>query len=447
MTEKIRVGPVSGFPEWLPNMRLAEQRFLSTIQGQYELFGFTPIQTPAAERLEVLTEKGGMHRQIYALGKPDQDEDKADIGLRFDLTVPLARYVVQHSAEIVFPFRRYQIDKVWRGERAQRGRYREFYQCDVDIIGRDSLDIIHDSEIPCIINATFEAIGLPDFRIHVSNRKILTDLLSHLKCPTEKVMAVLRAIDKTQHHGSDHVLDALKEEGISHEVVSPVLELVKCKTLSDAETVLERIQAPLRGIAELQQILTNAKALGMPDGRIQPDFTIARGLDYYTSTVYETFINGKEDWGSICSGGRYDDLATYFSRQKYPGVRISIGLSRLFSLLVEANYVDVRAKTPTKVLVTTQDRDKYMADYLGITRTLRTHGIPTEVYLDPDPLREQIGYASSQGIPFAVVAGATEIDNDTIQIKNLQHRSHETVTGDSMVSYIKSKLASLNMLM
>lgn len=443
MAEKVKVGPISGFPEWLPNMRLAEQRFIATIQEQYELYGFAPLQTPAAERLDVLTAKGGMQRQIYSLGKPDEDDQKAELGLRFDLTVPLARYVVQHAEELVFPFRRYQIEKVWRGERSQRGRFREFYQCDVDIIGRGSLDIIHDAEIPCVINSTFEALRLPEFRIHISNRRILADLLKCQECRPEQLVNVLRAIDKSQRQGIDQTRSALKEEGIGEPMIGPIIDLIGCETLGDAKRVLELAKAPLSGVEELERILTNAKALGMPGNRIRPDFTIARGLDYYTSTVYETFIIGKEDWGSVCSGGRYDDLATYFTNQKYPGVGISIGLSRLFSLLVEAEFVDVKAQTPTKVLVTTQNRDAYMLDYLGIANTLRKEGIATEVYLDPHSLREQIGYASSKGIPMAIIAGSDEMDHDVVLVKDLQHHSQEKVTCDSMVRYIRSKLKGL----
>jgi histidyl-tRNA synthetase len=440
MPRTLKVGTISGFPEWLPNARLAEQRVISTIQQQYELYGFTPIQTPAAERLDVLTAKGGMQRQIYTLGKPDEDDQKADVGLRFDLTVPLARYVVQHADELVFPFRRYQIDKVWRGEKSQRGRYREFYQCDVDIVGRGKLDNIHDAEIPCVINSTFEALRLPEFRIHVSNRKILADLLRRYGCPTGQMAAVLRAVDKSHRQGIDHTRAALLEERVPEGLIGPVTDLIRCDTLPEARKVLAAAGASLEGVEELDKILTNAKALGMPDARIRPDFTIARGLDYYTGTVYETFVAGKEDWGSVCSGGRYDDLASFFSTQKYPGVGISVGLSRLFSLLVEAEYVDVKARTPTKVLVTTQNRDAYMLDYLGIAKTLRAEGVPTEVYLDADPLRDQIGYASSQGIPLAIIAGGSEVEHDVVLVRDLLHRTQETVTGDGMVKYIREKL-------
>lgn len=337
MSEKVKVGPISGFPEWLPDMRLAEQKLIRTIQEQYELYGFSPIQTPVVERLDVLLAKGGMHRQIYSLGKPDEDDQKADLGLRFDLTVPLARYVVQHAEELVFPFRRYQIDKVWRGERSQRGRFREFYQCDVDIIGRGNLDPIHDAEIPCVINSTFESLRLPEFCVHVSNRKILIDLLKSQGHSEELFVRVLRAIDKTNRQGIEQTKEALREEGISSaQTVSMITDLIQCRTVDEAKEMLRKANVPLTGAEELSQLLLNAQALGMPEHRMRPDFTIARGLDYYTGHVYETFITGKEEWGSVCSGGRYDDLASYFSTQKYPGVGVSIGLSRLFSVVVQA---------------------------------------------------------------------------------------------------------------
>lgn len=438
--EKIKVGPISGFPEWLPNRRLAEQRLIAAIQECYELYGFTPIQTPAVERLEVLTAKGGMKRQIYTLGKPDEDDQEAELGLRFDLTVPLARYVVQHSEELTFPFRRYHIDKVWRGERSQRGRFREFYQCDIDIIGRTTLDPIHDAEIPCVINATLEALRLPEFHIHVSNRRILGDLLTAIGCEPGQLVPVLRAIDKSQRQGKDQTRVALVEEGVRQEQVTPIMDFIGCKQVADARKVLSTARASMAGLDEMDRLLKNAESLGMPPDRIRPDFTIARGLDYYTSTVYETFIAGKENWGSVCSGGRYDDLAGFFSRQKYPGVGVSIGLSRLLDLLVESEYLNIESQTPTKVLVTMQDRAKYMSDYLGIANFLRRNGIPTEVYLEPGALRDQIGYASTKGIPFAVIAGGSELEHDNVTVKDLRHHSQESVTCDSLAEYIKSKL-------
>jgi histidyl-tRNA synthetase len=454
MSAKIKVEPVSGFPEWLPNLRLAEQRFISTIQKQYELFGFSPIETPAVERLDVLTAKGGMQRQIFSVGKPDEDESKADLGLHFDLTVPLARYVVQHRGELVFPFRRYQIQKVWRGERAQKGRFREFYQCDIDVIGRGKLDVIHDAEIPCVIHSTFEAIQLPEFKVLVSNRKILSELLKTRgimpgsgtvitgELEKDHFVTILTAVDKTQNHTIEETRVALQEAQTPDDLITAFLDLLQCKTAGDARRVLVDAGASPIGADELETVLNSAKSLGMPDDRIAPNFRIARGLDYYTGTVYETFITGKETWGSVCSGGRYDDLAEYFTTQRFPGVGISIGLTRLFNLLVEAEYVDATIHTPTKVLVTMQDREHYLDDYLGIARRLRQAGVPAEAYLDADPLREQLGYAASKGIRFAVVAGGNELNvvDPLVQLKDLTHKTEVTIPETELLDHIKFRL-------
>src|SRR5947209_4957477 len=376
MSDRIEVKPISGFPEWLPNVRLQEERFLHTIRQHFQLFGFTPIETPAVERWDVLTAKTEMQRQIYVVSKPEEGaDDDADsrLGLHFDLTVPLARYVAMNADKLTFPFRRYQIQKVWRGERAQRGRFREFCQCDVDIIGRGALDPIHDAEIPCVINSTFEALGLPDFQIQLSNRKVLADLLRARNLGPEQLAPVLRAIDKTDRAGLDATRKALADEKIDADLVPAIVDLVQCRQIADARGVLARVGAPMHGIDELQTVMDSTIALGMPAQRIRPNFAIARGLDYYTGTIYETFVVGSESWGSICSGGRYDDLASFFTTQKYPGVGISIGLTRLFNLLVQSGLVDVSRQAPTQVLVTMQDRAAYMKEYLALARLLREH--------------------------------------------------------------------------
>jgi histidyl-tRNA synthetase len=444
MPEKIQVESVSGFPEWLPNLRLQEERFLTTIRDQYRLYGFTPIETPAVERMEVLTAKGGMHRQIYQVGKPEEGRSgsEAELGLHFDLTVPLARYVVQHADKLVFPFRRYQIQKVWRGERAQRGRFREFYQCDVDIIGRSSLDLIHDAEIPCVINSTFEALGLPEFQVQISNRKILADLLQVKEVGASQLANVLRAIDKTDRAGADATRSALEAEKVDADLIPAILDLIPCRQLADARRVLQAAGAATAGLDELQTVIESTIALGMPETRIRPNFAIARGLDYYTGTIYETYVLGKEDWGSICSGGRYDDLASFFTSQKYPGVGISVGLTRLFDLLVKSQLLDVSRHTPTQVLVTMQNRAAYMKEYLTIARALRERGIPTEVYLEPTALRDQIGYASTNGIPLAVIAGESEMQAGTVTVRDLRTRKQEFIRREELADYVLRKMTA-----
>jgi histidyl-tRNA synthetase len=441
MTERIKIEPVSGFPEWLPGPRLAEDRFLAIIRQQYQLYGFASIETPAIERLEVLTSKGGMQRQIYTVGKPEEGKSDVDVGLHFDLTVPLARYVVQYADKLVFPFRRYQIQKVWRGERAQRGRFREFYQCDVDVVGRGSLNIIHDAEIPCVINGVFEALSVPEFQVQISNRKILGDLLNVKEVGPEPLVGTLRAIDKTGRAGIDKTREVLGKEGVAAHLIPAILDLIQCADLSGARAILAGAGAATDGLDELQTVIDNAVALGMPASRLRPNFAIARGLDYYTGTIYETFIVGKEDWGSICSGGRYDDLAGFFTTQTYPGVGISIGLTRLFNLLVQNKLVDVSRQTPTQVLVTVQNRDAYLREYLALAALLRGQGIATEVYLEPAALRDQIGYASSKGIPLAVIAGESEITSATVAVRDLRTRSQEVVPREKLAAYVTAKMS------
>lgn len=440
--QQIQVGPISGFPEWTPNVRYQEERFLNIIREQYQLFGFTPIETPAVERFDVLTSKGGMQRQIYTVGRPEEGKDDAiEMGLHFDLTVPLARYVAQRSNDLTFPFRRYQIQKVWRGERAARGRFREFYQCDVDIIGNGTLDVIHDAELPCVINSTFEALGLPDFRVRVSNRKVLGDLLNRKVGNKDQLTNVLRAIDKTDRDGLEATRAELGREGISEEVIPVILDFIQCKDVKDARTILEQNDCDMQGIDELQTVMETAVDLGMPAERLVPDFSIARGLDYYTGTIYETFLVGKEDWGSICSGGRYEDLAACFTQQKYPGVGVSIGLTRLFNLLVENDMVDVSRKVPTEVLVTMLDRNTFMKEYLQIAALLRENGISTQAYLEPGRLKKQLTYANRCGIPLAVIAGETEIQEGKVNVKDLRDSGdQETIARDDLIEYVQKKL-------
>lgn len=452
MAQRVQVGPISGFPEWLPELRLAEQRLIDTIRTQYELFGFAPIETPAVERMSVLTAKGGVQRQIFTLGRPEEDTaddpeadrcpecrqllKSADHGLHFDLTVPLARYVAQHSDKLTFPFRRYQIQKVWRGERAQRGRFREFYQCDIDVIGSGELDLIHDAEFPVVINSTFESIGLEQFTIHISNRKILSDLLASQGTNATQAQEALRVVDRLEGDHVEDLRDLLKGYPID---AGLVVSLLQSDSIDGAGEVLRRAGASEAGLNELQAVVDNALALGMPPDRLRIDFSIVRGLDYYTGTVYETFVTGQA-WPSVCSGGRFDDLASYFTTRRFPGVGISIGASRLFDLMVQADLIDTAKKTPTQVLVTMQDRDRFLRSYLALGRHLRSAGLSTELYLERDELRDQIGYASSKGIPVAVIAGANELAEDLVTVRDLRHRAQETVTGDGLVSHIQRLL-------
>jgi histidyl-tRNA synthetase len=440
--DKIKIGPISGFPEWLPERRIVEQRLLDTVRRQFELFGFSPIETPAIERWEVLTSKGGIQKQIYPMGRPDE-QGNFEFGLHFDLTVPLARFVASRQHELVFPFRRYQIQKVWRGERAQRGRFREFLQCDIDVVGRGSLDTINDAEMPCVMNAVFQAIdGFPDFRINVSNRKIIGGLALDCSMPAEQTEVALRIIDGNR--GKLEKLTAgLAELACPSAFVEKLSSLITSELASPGAgaKAIEGSPAAQAGYAELQATISAARALGMPEGRLVFDPYIVRGLDYYTGTVYETFVVGKEEWGSVCSGGRYDNLAAYFTTQKFPGVGMSIGLSRLLDLLVENGLVKTASGTPSRVLVTALQREEHLEKYLTLGRRLREGGIPAEVWLEASPLREQLAYGSKKGIPFAVIAGTDEFSYDTVKVRDLTLRSEEVVKVDALVEYIRAKLA------
>ena len=423
----MKVGPISGFPEWSPGGRLAEQRIVDAVRRQYELFGFTPIETPAVERLEVLLAKGGIQRQIFTVSKPDEDQGReGELGLHFDLTVPLARYVAQRANELTFPFRRYQVQKVWRGERAQRGRFREFLQCDIDIVGSGSLDLLHDAEIAVVIGAVLDAIGI-DYRVHISNRKVLTALLRALGIEGDASEEALRTIDKVGPRGAGAVSEALGEPA-----GAPVADLLSAPDLDAARAVLADAGASEEGIDELTAVVQAAKQLGMAEGRLVVDLAIARGLDYYTGTVYETFVTGREGWGSVCSGGRYDDLAGLFIDRRLPGVGVSLGLSRLFDLLVQEGMVATDTASPTRVLVAAQDRERYLDEYLAIARSLRAAGIPTEVYFQKKKLGDQFKYANKLGIPFVVVAGESEIEAGVVTLRDMRAGTQSEVTRDDL---------------
>ncbi|MPZ87201.1 MAG: histidine--tRNA ligase [Nitriliruptorales bacterium] len=442
VTASVNIGPISGFPEWLPEVRILEQTLIDRIRRAYELFGFAPIETPAAERLEVLTSKGGMERQMYSLGRPAEDGADAvtSLGLHFDLTVPLARYVASHAEELVFPFRRYQIQKVWRGERAQRGRFREFYQCDVDIVGDGSLAVAYDAEMPCVINSAFGAIGVGEFRVHVSNRKILSGLFGAFGIEGEQVAEALRLVDKYGMSDRPRLAAALQEHGCEPKLVDRVLDVLPAGTVEEAMGLLEGFDAAREGATELRDVLDRAVQLGMPAERLVADFSIARGLDYYTGTVYETFVAGNQDWGSVCSGGRYDDLTLALSGRAYPGVGISIGLTRLLYLLIQSRTLQPGARTPAVVLVTMQDAERYFDDYLALGHRLRGSGIPTEVYMQPDALRDQITYAVRKGFPLALIAGSREFDDSAVTLRDLRERSQETVRISDLIPSVTERV-------
>ena len=444
--------PITGFPEGLPGECLRHARFIDIIRKTFERFGFGPIETPAVERNETLESKGEVNKQIYSLYRPnvpDDVEKETGLSLHFDLTVPLARYVAQHYGKLSFPFRRYQIQKVWRGERAQKGRYREFYQCDIDIVGDGSIDLLADAEIPMVISQVFENLAVGDFVIKISNRKILQGFLERFEIDGEKAEETLRAIDRLPKlkGGWAELADWLSEElDLTDEVLSPL------KALLDIRGTGAEILEPLAnvvidnptfqsGVDELTKVIDYTRSLGMPEGRIEVDLSITRGLDYYTGTVYETFLAGHEKTlGSVCSGGRYDNLASHFTDRTLPGVGISIGLSRLFWQLVENGAVQTDRETSTEVMVTVPDRSR-LGDSLSVAAELRKAGLNVDLYVQDSKHEKQIKTALKKGIPLAVIPWPDKLDQlDSVEVRNLTSGEREVVLRNEAASVVRSAL-------
>ncbi|MBN1809834.1 MAG: histidine--tRNA ligase [Planctomycetes bacterium] len=442
----IKVQAISGFGEYLPGEQIAFDKMRSLIEQVYRRYGFSPLETPAVERWEILTAKGGIERQIYSVGKPESmDSSQIELGLRFDLTVPLARFVAQYAGALTFPFRRYQIQPVWRGERPQQGRFRQFYQADIDIIGSGDLDPIYEAEILCVINDAFDSMeGVPEIKIHVSNRKILTGLCVDFGIAA-RAGELLREVDKAQRDGNRAVIAAIGEmlgqdepTGF-RETLEQLLDAVG-SGLEELTELLEGRTQALDGVEELREVYEAAVKLGVPANRLVLDPTIARGLDYYTGTVYETFVQGYDKWGSICSGGRYDDLAGYFTTQRYPGVGVSIGLTRLVDLLMKNGMLETGRKSTADVLVTMQDRDRFLDRYLEIARGLRSAGVNTEVFPEDRRLMKQLGYGGRIGIPLAVIAGGDEFERGVAKVKNLETREEREIRLEELTEGIRGML-------
>lgn len=439
---------MSGFPELLPAEQIVFNRCLDTVRRTFELFGFAPLETPAVERKEVLTSKGGNEKEIYALSRlaarPDEDAS-TEYALHFDLTVPLARYVAQHKEKLVFPFRRYQIQKVWRGERPQAGRYRELYQCDIDVIGRGSVSLLADAEMPVVIYHVFTAMGVGPFVVRLSNRRLIQGFFESLGLSPEQITAALHAVDDLEKIGVDKVRALLVDKaGLSPDSAARALAFIASSEHMGTEALLGHLASLNlnerfnQGVAELCSVVQNMRSLGMPDNAFKVDLSIVRGLDYYTGTVYETRLLEHPDLGSVCSGGRYDDLASYFTTEKLPGVGISIGLSRLVLRLLEAGVLKPNAATPTQVLVTTLDPSR-LREYLGIAASLRAHGLPTEVYLEQARIGDQLKYASRKGIRFAVIAGETEFAQGQVKVKDLSSGFEHVLQPDQLPAWVKEQ--------
>ncbi len=440
--------------ELLPREQIAFQRMLDTIRRNYERFGFLPVETPVFELSETLLTKSGgeTERQVYfvqstgALAK--EGEGLPELALRFDLTVPLARYVAEHEHELTFPFRRYQIQRVYRGERQQRGRFREFYQCDIDVIGKDALSVRFDAEILAVIHAVFSELVIGEFTIQLNNRKLMRGFFEAQGVTDgEQQALVLREVDKLDKRGADYVRETLTGEGfgMSAEGVDRILEFVAVRSTGHADA-LARLDALgqgsdtfNQGIAELREVLDLVKALGVPESAYCLNFSIARGLDYYTGTVYETQLDGYPQIGSICSGGRYEDLASHYTKSKLPGVGISIGLTRLFWQLREAGLIAGSDESSVQAMVALMD-DGQLAGSLDIARRLRAAGINTEVQMESRKLAKQFQYASRAGIRFVVLAGEDELARGVVTVKDLLREQQFEVKREELASSLKVEL-------
>ena len=440
--DKIKPRTLSGFMELLPDKQVQMDKMRAVLAETYARYGFTPLDTPAIEAAEVLLAKGGgeTEKQIYRFTKGD-----SDLALRFDLTVPLAKYVAANYGQLTFPFRRYQIGKVWRGERAQRGRFREFYQADIDIIGDGALDILNEAEIPAIIYDTFTRLGLHRFRIRVNNRKVLNGFFAILGL-SEQAGDVLRTIDKLDKIGADKVRALLTDTcGVTSEQADEILRFIACPgTSADKLAFLEQYRGRNEtfdfGLDELRTVVGYLPAFGVPEENFELDLTIARGLDYYTGTVYETVLLDHPEVGSICSGGRYDDLAGYYTNKSLPGVGISIGLTRLFYILQEQNMIsDAVLTAPADVLILPMTDDLSAA--VALASMLRAGGLRVQLYSEKKKFKAKIGYADKLGIPFVIFLGEDEIAQHVCALKNMATGVQEAVTQETALETIRAEIA------
>ena len=433
MKEKIQPKTLPGFMELLPNEQILFNKMKEIIQKSYEQYGFLPLDTPIIESANVLLAKAGgeTEKQIYRFNKGEND-----LALRFDLTVPLAKYVTEYYDKLSFPFKRYQIGKVYRGEKPQKGRYREFYQCDIDIIGDGKLSIINDAELPAVIYNTFTKLGFDDFTICINNRKILNGLFLNLGLQNDATN-ILRIIDKIDKIGKDEVKKELLC-GIEKEKVDMIIKFLEIdgsneEKLSALEALNVNEELFIEGLNELKEVIKYIKRFDVPEKYINIDLTIARGLDYYTGTVYETFLNDYRELGSICSGGRYENLAEYYTDKKLPGVGISIGLTRLFYKLNELNLIKTNKKSISDVLIIPMTED--LSTAIKIATKLRNQGIKTEIYLNNKKLKAKFKYADKLEIPYVIIIGEDEIQNNVVRLKNMTTGEEKEIPMDELDNF------------
>ncbi|CAM2064067.1 histidine--tRNA ligase [Sulfidibacter corallicola] len=453
--ELIKPKTMPGVMELLPNEQIAFQNMLDVIRRGYERFGFLPLETPVMEYSNILLTKSGgeTERQVYFVqssGSLKQGRDP-ELAMRFDLTVPTARFVAEHERKLVFPFRRYQIQRVYRGETAQRGRFREFYQCDVDVIGKDKLSLHYDAEIPSVIYHVFSELNVGKFTIHINNRKLLSGFFAALGVEDpERQTLIMREVDKIDKRGRDYVVETLTGEhfGMEADKVHRIMDFIAMEAESN-RAVLDRVAAlgidhPLfqTGLEELSQVVETIEALGVPESHLKLNLSIARGLDYYTGTVYETFLDDHLKIGSVCSGGRYENLAGYYTSSKLPGVGISIGATRLFYQLCAAGIIQA-GKSTIQALVTQMDAD-LSKEYLNLTAELRQGGVNTILYAEKGKFGKQLRYADRAGIRFAVIMGRDELDQNLVTVKDLIASDQFQVPRDRAAAAILERIQSSN---
>ena len=442
----IKPRTLSGFMELLPGKQIQFERMVSILRETYASYGFAPLDTPAIEDAQILLAKGGgeTEKQIYRFQKGD-----SDLALRFDLTVPLAKYVALHVGDLAFPFRRFQISKVYRGERAQRGRFREFYQADIDIIGDGKLDILNEAEIPAIIYNVFKGFGLNRFQIRVNNRKILNGFYAMMEL-SEKSGEIMRTVDKLDKIGPEKVKVLLMDEecGLNEAQADEILKFIaitgtNAEVIAALEGYTGRNETFDLGLSELKAVCNNLAAFGVPEANFAVDLTIARGLDYYTGTVYETTLLDHPEIGSVCSGGRYDNLAGYYIEKQLPGVGISIGLTRLFYVLDEQKLLNpALPSAPADALVLPMTEDAAAA--IALAQTLRSSGLKVQLYGEQKKFKQKMAYADKIGVPFAVLMGEDEIAAGKCAVKNMRTGEQVLLTPAEAAEFIKAALSANN---
>ena len=441
----IKPRTLSGFMELLPAKQAQLERMMQILRETYALYGFAALDTPAIEDAQILLAKGSgeTEKQIYRFQKGD-----SDLALRFDLTVPLAKYVALHYNDLVFPFRRYQISKVYRGERAQRGRFREFYQADIDIIGDGKLDILNEAEIPAIIYRVFRGFGLQRFQIRVNNRKILNGFYAMMEL-ADKSGDIMRTVDKLDKIGPDKVRTILTQDcGLSAGQADEILKFIaitgtNAQVIAALEGYTGRNEIFDKGLEELKAVTANLAAFGVPEENFAVDLTIARGLDYYTGTVYETTLLDHPEIGSVCSGGRYDNLAGYYTEKTLPGVGISIGLTRLFYVLDEQGLLNPQLPSaPADALVLPMTADPGPA--IALAESLRGCGIRVQTYAEQKKFKQKMSYCDKLGVPFAVLLGEDEIAQGKCAVKNMRTGEQVLLTALEAADHILAALAANN---